>query len=145
MSHGLKALLLAASTIITCIIVGIGFMMAREAKQIGNHVVEELHQYRTTIEEQDYTKYDGVKVYGNDVVNLIRKELSEDDTGFCVTVENGKTGYTYRTAEEAKKIQETETVYYIVPTEEYVGTIIRNQNDVIVELVFRKVTEDEEG
>lgn len=143
MSHGLKALLLAASTIITCIIVGLGFVMAREAKQIGNYVVEELHQYRTTIEEQDYTKYDGATVYGNDVVNLMKKELSGEKNEFGITVVSGNVGYTYRTPADVKKVQETESGHYIVPTAEYVGSLIRNQNDVIVELVFRKVTEDE--
>lgn len=138
MSHGLKALLLAASTIITCIIVGLGFMMAREAKQIGNHVVEELHGYRIAIEEQDYTKYDGATVYGNDVVNLMKKEFSDEPGEVCITVEGNGISYTYATPEDVKKVQNPETVYYIGPTEEYVGSVIRNQNDVIVELIFRK-------
>lgn len=138
MSHGLKALLLAASTIITCIIVGLGFMMAREAKQIGNHVVEELHQYRTTIEEQDYTRYDGATVYGNDVVNLMKKKFSEEKKEFCVSVETGSIRYTYQTLADIKKVQEPESVQYISPVGEYVGYVIRNQNDVIVEIVFRK-------
>ena len=49
--------------------------MAREAKQLGNHVVEELQDYRRAVEEQDLTKYDGVTVYGADVVNLMKREL----------------------------------------------------------------------
>lgn len=138
MNHGLKALLLAASTIITCMIVGLGFMMAREAKQIGNHVVEELHRYRTTIEEQDYTRYEDATVYGTDVVNLMKKEFSGEKNGLNVTVVTGDTGYTYRTFEDIKKVQTPDTVHYIAPTGEYVGTVVRNQNDVIVELVFRK-------
>lgn len=138
MNHGLKALLLAASTIITCMIVGLGFMMAREAKQIGNHVVEELHRYRTTIEEQDYTRYEDATVYGTDVVNLMKKEFSGEKSGLNVTVVTGDTGYTYRTSEDIKKAQTPDTVHYIAPTGEYVGTVVRNQNDVIVELVFRK-------
>jgi len=102
MNNGLKALLIAASTIITCMIVGLGFSLAKEAKQIGNSVVEELHQYRSTIEERDVMKYDGATVYGADVVNLMKRELSDAETGFWVTVkENGKV-FTYKTAAEAK-------------------------------------------
>ena len=145
MSHGLKALLLAASTIITCIIVGLGFMMAREAKQIGNHVVEELYRYRVTIEDQDYTKYDGAVVYGNDVVNLMKKEFADEKGDVSVTVETGSIRYTYQEPRDIKKVQEPETVHYIVPTAEYVGSIVRNQNGVIVELIFRKVTEDKKN
>lgn len=144
MSHGLKALLLAASTIITCIIVALGFRMAREAKQIGNHVVEELHRYRTTIEEQDYTKYDGATVYGNDVVNLMKKEFSTGKSTVKIRVETGSVGFTYQAPEDVAKVQEWESVHYIVPVAEYVGRVVRNRNDVIVELVFKKITEEKE-
>ncbi len=138
MSHGLKALLLAASTIITCIVVGLGFMMAREAKQIGNHVVEEMHRYRISVEEQDYTKYDGVTVYGNDVVNLMKKELSGDVNELSITVKAGEQAFTYGAAEDVKKVQQPESGHYIVPTAEYLGSVVRNQNEVIVELIFIK-------
>ncbi len=138
MSHGLKALLLAASTIITCIIVGLGFMMAREAKQIGNYVVEELHRYRSTIEEQDYTKYDGATVYGNDVLNFMKTELVNDAGGFYVTVVNTNGSYTYSKKSDIKRVQEPGTEYYIPPMEEYVGEVIRNKNSVIEKIIFRK-------
>lgn len=144
MSHGLKALLLAASTIITCIIVGLGFRMAQEAKQIGNHVLEELHRYRTVIEEQDYTKYDGATVYGNDVVNLMKKEFSSGKSSIRIRVKVGNVEYTYQNPEDVAKVQEWESVHYIVPVAEYVGHVVRNRNDVIVEIVFEKITEDRE-
>ena len=144
MNHGLKAMLLAAATIITCIIVGLGFGMAREAKQIGNHVVEELHRYRTAIEEQDYTKYDGVTVYGNDIVNLMKKELVSGRSGMRITVEAYGIRHTYTEADDVGKVQEYGTVDYIVPMEEYVGKVIRNRNEVIEELFFTKTERTEE-
>lgn len=138
MNHGLKALLIAASTVITCIIVGLGFSMAREAKQIGNYVVKELHSYRVSIEEQDYTKYDGVTVYGADVVNLMKYVVSVKESGVCITVEEQGERLIYKTQEDIKKAQEIGNVYYIVPTTEYTGEVIRNQNDVIVEINFKR-------
>lgn len=144
MSHGLKALLLAASTIITCIIVGVGFRMAQEAKQIGNHVVEELHRYRTVIEEQDYTKYDGATIYGNDIVNLMKKEFSGGKSAVKIRVETGNVGYTYQEQEDIAKVQAWDSVHYISPVAEYMGSVVRNRNDVIVELVFKKITEGKE-
>lgn len=138
MSHGLKALLLAASTIITCIIVGLGFMMAREAKQIGNYMVEELHQYRVAIEEQDYTKYDGAIVYGNDVVNLMKKEFSGNTGSVHITVESKGKIYTYEKEEDLGLVQNPENGHYIAPMEEYIGEVVRNKNEVIEELIFRK-------
>lgn len=138
MNNGLKALLIAASTIITCIIVGLGFTMAREAKQIGNHVVEELHQYRSAVEERDLMKYDGVVVYGSDVVNLMKKELSETETGFGVTVCDGDKKYSYKSSVEAEKAQDAERTEYILPTSRYTGKVVRNKNEVIVEIVFTR-------
>lgn len=138
MNHGLKALLIAASTIITCIIVGLGFSMAREAKQIGNYVVKELHSYRVAVEEQDYTKYDGVTVYGTDVVNLMKYIVSVKESGICVAVEGRGESLIYETEEDINKAQEIGSVYYIVPTAEYTGEVKRNQNDVIVEIRFKR-------
>lgn len=145
MNHGLKALLLAASTIITCMIVGLGFAMAREAKQLGNTVTEELHRYRVAVEEQDYTKYDQALVYGSDVVNLMTAKLSEEQGGFSITVSE-KTGCrTYTCEADAKKAREPGENYYIVPTAEYSGEVIRDKNQVIVGIVFTKKEETEDS
>jgi len=138
MNHGLKALLIAASTIITCIIVGLGFAMAREAKQIGNHVVKELHSYRVAVEEQDYTKYDGVTVYGTDVVNLMKYTFSVKEAGISVTVEENGEKRIYAEPEDIEKAQEAGNLYYITPAAEYTGEVKRNQNDVIVDVYFRR-------
>lgn len=138
MNHGLKALLLAAATIITCMIVGLGFTMAREAGRLGNHVINELHRYRVAVEEQDYTKYDGATVYGNDVVNLMKAELFEEPGDFSVSVGDGAVCYTYECEADTEKAQNPGNAYYIVPTAEYIGEVIRNKNGVIVEIYFEK-------
>lgn len=138
MNHGLKALLIAASTIITCIIVGLGFSMAREAKQIGNYVVREMNDYRVSIEEQDYTKYDGVTVYGTDVVNLMKYAFSVKGSGICITIEENGEYRTYESAEDIEKTQDIESRYYIASAAEYTGVVKRNKNDVIVEILFKR-------
>lgn len=138
MNNGLKALLIAASTIITCIIISLGFMMAREAGAIGNSVVGEFYRYRRVVEERDLMKYDGAVVYGSDVVNLMKKELSETADGFVVTVKEKKTGYSYADRSGAEKAEDIEHAEYIVPTSEYTGKVIRNENGVIMEILFVK-------
>ena len=145
MNHGLKALLLAASTIITCVVVGLGFRMAEEAKRIGNHVVEELYRYRFAIEEQDLTKYDGAKVYGGDVVNLMKKELTEKENGFCITVIRGKLEERYRTEADIRNVQDPEKAEYVVPTDEYVGKVVRDENSVITEVIFKRENREEKS
>ncbi len=138
MNHGLKALLIAASTIITCIIVGLGFSMAREAKQIGNYVVKELHSYRISIEEQDYTKYDGVVVYGTDVLNLMKYIFSVKESDIYITVEENGENRIYAETEDIEKAKDVGSVYYITPAAEYTGEVKRNKNDVIVEICFKR-------
>lgn len=143
MSNGLKALLLAASTIITCIIVGLGFMMAREAKQIGNHVVDELHSYRIAVEEQDYTRYDGMVVYGTDVINLMKKEFSGNANGIQIVVEDKAGRKIYENEEDIDSVREFGAPGYIAPTVEYTGEVIRNKNEVIIGLIFREKTKED--
>ena len=116
--------------------------MAREAKQIGNYVVDELYRYRTVIEEQDYMKYDEVTVYGNDVVNLMKAELTGRADSVYITVVDGAVSNTYKEREDIEKVQQPGSVYYIRPVEEYEGRVIRNENEVITEIIFRKKTEE---
>lgn len=138
MSNGLKALLIAASTIITCIIVSLGFRLAKEAGTIGNYVVEGLFQYRNVVEERDLMKYDGVMVYGSDVVNLMKKELPETTDGFFVTVKEKKGSRSYGNRNGVERVEDMELAEYIAPASEYAGKVVRNENGVIVEIVFTK-------
>ena len=132
MNHGLKALLLAASTIITCIVVRMGFQMAEEAKRLGNYVMEDMSRYRTAIEEQDIMKYDGVTVYGADVVNLMKQELTDTKNGFSVVVSDGRTSYSYEVWEDIGKAQEPGREQFVLPAAEFVGEVKRNQNHNII-------------
>lgn len=144
MNHGLKALLLAASTIITCIVVGLGFQMAEEAKRLGNYVIEDMYRYRTAIEEQDLMKYDGATVYGTDVVNLMKQELTDTENGFSVVVSDGKISYFYEVREDIGKAQEPDREQYIIPAAEFVGEVKRNENGVIVQVIFKKKDREDE-
>lgn len=144
MNHGLKALLLAASTIITCIVVGLGFQMAEEAKRLGNYVIEDMYRYRTAIEEQNIMKYDGVTVYGADVVNLMKQELADKENGFSVVVSDGRISYFYEVWEDIGKAQEPGMEQFILPAAEFVGEVKRNENGVIIQVIFRKKNREDE-
>lgn len=144
MTHGLKALLIAASTIITCIVVGLGFSMAREAKQLGNCVVEELHRYRVTIEERDVMKYDGATVYGNDIRNLMQEVLMKKGGGVRIAIVSDAGTHFYETKEDVKRAKTKDSAYYISPMSEYTGEVYRNENGVITDLYFQKIETEEE-
>ena len=67
MSNGLKLLLIAAGTMITCIVISISIHMARVGKQTGNQMVKRLEQWGSEVQEQNIQKYEGLEVYGADV------------------------------------------------------------------------------
>lgn len=141
MNNGLKALLIAASTIITCMIVTIGFSMAREAKQIGNRVTEELEQYKTTLSERDLMKYDGAAVYGTDIMNLVKTEQTRENAGFCVTIITGSEQVVIQ-ADAKKEEKERAAADAVLAAARYQGKVIRNKNKVITELQFKKMEEN---
>lgn len=139
MNNGLKALLIAASTIITCMIVTLGFSLAKEAKQIGNQVTEELEHYKTTLSERELVKYDGVSVYGADIVNLMKLELKDGKRGFEVRVISAGGQQVFSTYQEYEEAGAKST---LVSTGHYKGKVIRNKNDVITELQFTRIEEE---
>ena len=139
MNNGLKALLIAASTIITCMIVTLGFSLAREARQIGNQVTDELEHYKTTLSEREIMKYDGTAVYGTDIVNLIKTELKHKNAGMSVRIIRGEMQQSISSAEE----YETDLSGGGVDlSSKYLGKVIRNKNDVITEIQFIEIREE---
>lgn len=144
MTHGLKALLIAASTIITCIVVGLGFSMAREAKQLGNCVMDELHRYRVSVEERDVMKYDGAIVNGNDIRNLMGEVLTKSVGDMRIVIVTDAGSRFYETKEDVKRAKTRDNEYYISPMTKYMGEVYRNENGVITEIYFQQIeTEDE--
>ena len=139
MNNGLKALLIAASTIITCMIVTLGFSLAREARQIGNQVTDELEHYKTTISEREIMKYDGTAVYGADIVNLIKTELKHKNAGMSVRIIRGEMQQSISSAEEYETDLSGGGVNL---SSKYLGKVIRNKNDVITEIQFIEIREE---
>ena len=73
MENSLKGLILAAGIIITCEVVSLGFIIAREAKDTASNGVEQINMLNAEFAEGDKMLYDGVTVSGSEVLNVIRK------------------------------------------------------------------------
>lgn len=146
MENSLKGLLLAAGTIITCIIISLGFYIAREAKDTAAAGAGQINALNAEFSENSKTIYDGTEVSGSEVLNAIRKY---DGEVFGVKVETKKStvyyGYNFdeTTGELAKessqdylnaKKETSET--YINPNGRFLGTIIRDCNGTITGLKF---------
>lgn len=145
MENSLKGLLLAAGTIITCIVIGLGFYIAREARDTANSGAGQINKLNAEFTESDKTMYDGLQVSGSEVVNVISKYKNDD---ICIKVETKKasaayvysdtslTGKSGLTLKEAQKINGN---FYINPNAQFMGEVLRDDNRVIVGLSFKQV------
>lgn len=143
MENSLKGLLLAAGTVITCIIIGLGFYIAREARDTASSGAGQINRLNAEFMESDKIMYDGINVSGSEVVNVINKFKND---ALCIQVKTKKNdmasyGYTDTTLskESGLKIKETQNLngkYYINPNGLFQGEVLRDLNNVIVGLLF---------
>jgi hypothetical protein len=138
--NGLKALLLAASVFITCVLLSIGFIYLREAKNISFASASNLSELAVELTESDLTMYDGLEVTGSDVVNFIKKNLgsytSAQTSPVYVYVETESSSNTYYNESDLNHIQNFTHEKYIKPISKFIGEIVRDENDVIIGLKF---------
>jgi len=143
MSHGLKLLLLASGTIITLMIVTAAIHLARQAKHVEEICEVRLEECYQDLACSDITMYDGLKVYGADVVNFMKRYLGsyrESETApmkvTVVTSHRPKVVYTYCNKAYLLEIQNFTKSRYIKPLSEFLGAVTYNANGVIMEISF---------
>lgn len=142
MESALKGLLMAAGVILTCIVIGVGFMVGREAQNTASVTVDYLNEFNNTITESSYQRYDGLEVKGSDVISFIRRNLSEYDTAeqaliYVEVVDKKRTRYQDNSF--IQEIRDIKSEYYINPYNEYMGQIIRDANNVIRGVNFIRI------
>lgn len=134
--------LIAAGLIITAGLVFLAFRMADIGTETAEYVMEEFRMFGKDIKEEELLQYDGMVVSGSDVVNFIMRNLPKGsvyrDSAVMVTVICGSEKITYGTYEEAKNIKNFSHENYINPTYLFQGTVIRNENGVISEVLFER-------
>jgi len=146
MENSLKGLMLAAGTIITCVIVTLGFFIAKEAKQTATEGAGQINRLNMEFAESDKVVYDGAVVSGSEVLNAI-KSMEDDALGVYVTTAKSSTYYGYSfdlsTGALGKENNNTYTIAtnksadtYINPYANFMGKVVRDENDVITGIVF---------
>ena len=150
MNNGLKALLIAAGIIITCIVAGLAFQNTREGKAQASSAFA---QFNTTMSEyQDLGKsmYDGLLVSGAEVRRLIENCITSKEYVqiWVVTGDGAEKGYVYETFDtESKKLaKETKELPpedkgsegYINSRAIFQGSIVKDENGVIVQICFEQ-------
>ncbi len=90
MENSLKGLILAAGVVVTCIVVSMGFYMAREAKNATNNGISQISEI-TSMNDVAKEMYDGLSISGREVVNILSKyNKSLNDGELVVSVTTGK-------------------------------------------------------
>lgn len=146
MENSLKGLSLAAGIIITCIIISLGFYIAREANDTASLGAGQISKLNAEFSDASLTMYDGTKVSGSEVINVIRK-FDGEQIGVLVSTNKSSTYYlnsfdvesgalgdvsesSYQTA------RDTTSNTYINPTGRFAGTVVRDVNGTITGIVF---------
>lgn len=134
-----KFFLMAAGLIVTASLIMLGFRMADAGERAGNDMANRFIAFNTELKESDVLQYDGAVVNGSDVINFIRKNLSECEPGgtapFRVVVETSVITV-YEDNSMLKELMNFSHASYIAPTGRFVGMVERNENGVIASVTF---------
>lgn len=151
MENSLKGLTLAAGIIITCIIISLGFYVAREARDTAANGTGQINALQAEFSDTSKTMYDGTEVSGSEVLNVIRK-FSDETFGVKVVTSKGKDPYFYiykfdpvsgeigkKADTDYKSAQDVTNPNYINPTGRFEGSVVKDANGAIIGLVFAQV------
>ncbi|MCI8372989.1 MAG: hypothetical protein HFI75_11475 [Lachnospiraceae bacterium] len=146
MENSLKGLVLAAGTIITCIVIGLGFYIAREARDTASSGAGQINKLNAEFSDTSKTMYEGTEVSGSEVLNVIRK-FQDEAVGIMVKTNKTSTYYIYqfdtssgelkgKTTEDYKVAQNELSNSYINPNGRFEGGVVRDSNGTITGLTF---------
>ncbi len=146
MENSLKGLMLAAGIIITCVIISLGFYIAREASDTASAGTGQLTELQAQFADTSKTIYDNATVSGSEVLNAIRK-FADETIGIKVVTKKKSTYYIYNFSDtdgslkkqssvEYKTAQDASKDNYINPTGKFTGQVVRDVNGVITGIIF---------
>ena len=148
MENSLKGLILAAGIIITCIIISLGFYIAREARDTASAGTGQINELQAEFTDAAKTMYDGTEVSGSEVLNVIRK-FADESLGILVSTKKNSTYYNYNfditngdmgkaTANNYKNAQDISSEKYINAMARFMGSVVRDANGTITGLIFEQ-------
>ncbi len=146
MENSLKGLMLAAGIIITCIIISLGFYIAREASDTASSGTGQINELQAEFADTSKTMYENTEVSGSEVINVIRK-FSDEAIGVKVQTKKNTSYYIYQFNDadgslksastlDYKTAQNATSANYINPTGRFLGSVVRDANGTITGLSF---------
>lgn len=149
MDNSLKGLILAAGTIITCIVIGLGFYIAREARDTASTGAGQISKLNAEFNESDKVMYDGLEVSGSEVINLINK-YRDDDISIKVQTKKSIIYYGKLLSDSdstlegdsnasIKDAQKSNSVTFINQNAQFTGEVLRDSNNTIIGISFVQI------
>lgn len=148
MDSGLKALLLGAGTVITCIVISLAFYITRGSRDTATSAFSNISKINAEFNESDKVMYDGLSVAGSEVINVINK-YKNDQLSIIVSTKKSVTYYGYNTIvtdgvyslgtassssiNDAKKITHSA---YINQSAQFTGEVLRDSNNTVIGIKF---------
>lgn len=149
MDNSLKGLILAAGTIITCIVISLGFYISREARDTAASGAGQISKLNAEFNESDKVMYDGLSVSGSEVVNVVNKFKNGDisiqvntkksSTYYVNVLDDKQTEIIGSSSAAVKTAQNSQSNTYINPNGQFLGSIIRDVNYTIIGIIFSQV------
>lgn len=146
MENALKGLILAAGVIITCLVIGLGFYISREANAAATNGTGQISKMNREFSESDKVMYDGLDVTGAEVVNVINKYKNED---IAVKVSTKKSTVYYNRvlsdsdtklgSSSPATVKDTQSItsdYYINQKAQFTGAVLRDVNGTIIGISY---------
>lgn len=147
MENATKAIIIAASVVITLALVTIGFLVLRSGQKGAIDVIDNLNKQQNKMAESEYTIYER-EVSGSEVVNALRK-FDGDNIGIQVKTNAASAAIWYVNEVDLsagtlksssndinQTIDETNVNTYINPSGKFKGEIKRDKNGRIVAVIF---------
>lgn len=132
MDNSLKGLILAAGVIITCVVIGLGFYISREAKNTSNNGANQLSHMNSEYQDMSLSIYDGLSISGREVKEVIKKSAT---TTFSVIVKTGD-GQESKYTSISAALPVLGSTGYINPDARFLGTIAKDSNNVLSSITF---------
>jgi hypothetical protein len=132
MDNSLKGLILAAGVIITCVVIGLGFYISREAKNTSNNGANQLSSMNSEYQDMSLSIYDGLSISGREVKEVVKKSAT---TTFSVIVKTGD-GQESKYTSISTALPALGSVGYINPDARFLGEITKDSNDVLSSITF---------
>ena len=146
MSDATKILIISATIIIVCVLVALGFKMINEGRASSSSGINEFNDMASEYSDIKLSSYDGSKVLGSEIVDLIKKSDDKEYDFEIVVYTKANIAkptpipLTYNAQEGGSDELQTTTNHddYINPNAQFLGKVEKNKNGIITHVIFEQ-------